>query len=361
MVNPLSFQNLGSFRPNSHYIVFRVYRCVQLGIRYQLKRGSGTIRARRDLIAIIGAGHVGATAAYALMLRALVREIILVDRDAALAQAEARDLADANALARPADIRAGGYADAAHACIAVITAGAATHGDETRLSIASRSASIVTQCVDDLMAAGFDGIIIIAANPVDLMTLVALRRSKLAPKRVIGTGTLLDTSRLRQALAAQTKVAPASIDAFVLGEHGDSEVAVLSTARIGGMPLNAFEHMEHAIDRAAVAADVRDAGYHIVSGKGYTSFGVATAIVRICEAILRDERAVLPVSTYLDGQFGVEDLCLSLPCVLGEAGIEKILLPALDAAEKAAFLASATTLRDARDSLPPLFNSKSTR
>lgn len=289
------------------------------------------------------------------MLRALVREIVLIDHDSALAEAEAADLADANALARPAKIWAGSYADAAHASIAVVTAGATTHGDEARLSVAARSAGIVAQCVGDLMAAGFDGILLIAANPVDLMTLVALRCSGLPPARVIGTGTLLDTSRLRQKLAARTGVAPASIEGFVLGEHGDSEVAALSTVRIGGMPLEAFERPDGRIDRMELSAAVRDAAYRIVTGKGYTSFGVATAIVRICEAILRDEHAALPVSTLLAGQFGLDNICLSLPCILAAGGVERVLLPTLNEAEVAALQASASTLRAALEMLPADF------
>ncbi|UZK67888.1 L-lactate dehydrogenase [Sphingomonas sp. M1-B02] len=293
----------------------------------------------------MGAGHVGATAAYALMLRALFREIILIDSDPALAEAEAADLRDANALARPAQIRAGGYDEAADAAIAVITAGAATHGDESRLSVAGRSAKIVRTCVDSLMAAGFKGIIVVASNPVDLMAMVALRRSGMEPARVIGTGTLLDSNRLRQALSARLDVAPGAIHAQVLGEHGDSEVVAFSGIRIGGMALEAFA--PGAVDRQIVTKDVREAAYRIVAGKGYTSFGVATAIVRICEAIVRNERAVMPVSTLLKGQYGIDDLYLSLPCILGSSGLEKALTPELDAAEIAALMASAAVLREA--------------
>ena len=162
----------------------------------------------QDRIAIIGAGHVGATAAYALMLRALVPEIVLIDSNRVLAEAEAADIADANALARPARIWAGDYADAARASIAIITAGGATHGSQDRLSVAAASAAIVTDCVDRLIGAGFSGVLVVAANPVDLMTLVALRRSGLPASRVIGTGTLLDTSRLKQALSQALGVAP---------------------------------------------------------------------------------------------------------------------------------------------------------
>lgn len=169
------------------------------------------------------------------MLRALVPEIVLIDSNGALAHAEAADIADANVLARPARVWAGDYADAARARIAVITAGGATHGSQDRLSVAADSAAIVTDCVDRLIGAGFSGVLVVAANPVDLMTLVALRRSGLPASQVIGTGTLLDTSRLKQALSQALGVAPTAIEGYVLGEHGDSEVAAFSTVRIGGL------------------------------------------------------------------------------------------------------------------------------
>lgn len=301
-------------------------------------------------VAIIGAGNVGATTAYALMLRALFREIVLIDRDRDLAAAEAADLSDANALARPARIWAGDYVDAADAGLAVVTAGAATQGDETRLSVAARSAVIVGQCVDDLMRAGFDGVLLIASNPVDLMAMLAHRRAGLSAGRVIGTGTLLDSSRLRQTLGARFAVASGAVEGVVIGEHGDSEVAAFSTVRIGGLPLDRFAG-DDALDRDAVANEVRTAGYRIIEGKGYTSYGVATAIVRICEAIVRDERAVLPVSALMTGEFGIEDVYLSLPCILGAGGVERVLTPDLEPGEIADLRASADLLREALASL----------
>lgn len=310
--------------------------------------------ATNDRIAIIGAGHVGSTTAYALMLRALFREIVLVDENEALAKAEAADLSDANAMARPVQIRAGSYTDAAGAGIAVITAGAATHGSQSRLSVAAGSAAIMRDCVRRLIEAGFEGIILVAANPVDLMTLVALRASGFAPSRVIGSGTLLDTSRLRQALAKRLSVAPGSIDGFVIGEHGDTEVAAFSTVRVGSMTFDDFcSESCMSLDRAALAVDVRDAGYRIVQGKGYTSFGVATALVRICETIVRDEQAVLAVSTLLSGQYGIADVCLSLPCILGANGVARVLVPALDAGEHEGLVASASALRQAWLTIAP--------
>lgn len=296
-----------------------------------------------DRIAIIGAGHVGSTTAFALMLRALVREIVLIDSNVALAQAEAIDISDANALARPARIWAGDYGDAATARLAIITAGAVTQGSESRLSIAGRSAAIVRDCVDALMAAGFDGILIVASNPVDVMAKVAFSQSGLSANRVIGTGTLLDSSRLRQALAARFDVASGAIDAIVIGEHGDSEVAVFSAVRVGGLPIDRFAP-DGGENVGALADLVRTAAYRIIEGKGYTSFGVATAIVRICEAILRDERTCLPVSTLLTGQFGLSDVYLSLPCILGAGGIERVLLPDLTSDEIAKLCLSAEVI-----------------
>lgn len=298
-----------------------------------------------DRIAIIGAGHVGATTAYAMMLRGIFPEIVLIDENEALARAEAADISDANALARPARIFAGNYADAAPARIAVITAGAATHGSETRLSVASRSAAIVKSCAEKLAAAGFKGILVVAANPVDLMAQTALRASGLPPKRVTGTGTLLDSCRLRQEIATKLQVAPGSVEGFVLGEHGDSEVAILSSLRVGGQALELFA--PGSIDGPRLATDVRDAGYDIIAGKGHTSFGIATAAVRICEAIVRDERVILPVSSLLTGQFGISGLYLSLPCLVGAEGIEQILVPELTEVETKALLASAAVVRDA--------------
>lgn len=306
---------------------------------------------RTERVAIIGAGHVGATTAYALMLRALFREIVLVDSDPQRAAAEAQDIADANALARPTRIWAGTYADAAVSRIAVITAGAATHGAETRLAVAARSAVIVRSCVVELMAAGFNGVILVAANPVDLMTMVALEHAGLPSSRVIGSGTLLDSNRLRTLIAQQLQVAPGAVDAMVLGEHGDSEVAMLSAARIGGVALEDFSREALGLDRNAVAGAVRDAAYQIIAGKGFTSFGVATAIVRICEAIVRDERAVLPVSSRLTGPPGLPGVCMSMPCIVGGAGVERVLIPAMSKLEEAGLAASAAKLRVSFDEL----------
>ena len=302
-------------------------------------------------VVIIGAGHVGATSAYALMLCGLFSEIVLIDPDAALAKAEAADISDAGVMARPVRIRAGSYRDTTAATIAVITAGAETHGDESRLDVAARSVGIVRSCVMALAAAGFAGVIIVAANPVDLMTLVATRHAGLPTGRVVGTGTLLDSCRLRQILATRFDVAPMAVDGLVLGEHGDSSVVAFSTVRIGGLPLQSWAPATTDADKIALAIKVRKEGYDIVGGKGFTSFGIASAIVRICEAVQRDEQMVLPVSCRLSGEFEITDLCLSLPCILGAAGIERVLVPDLATAELTALARSAAVLRTALDRL----------
>lgn len=304
-----------------------------------------------ECIAIIGAGHVGATTAYALMLRALFREIVPIDSDTALAEAEAADLSHANAMARPARIWAGDYADTASARIAVITAGAVTKGAQSGLSVASQSADIVAACVKQLAAAGFEGVIVVASNPVDRMALIAWYHAGLATGRLIGAGTLLDSSRLRQLLAEKLGVAPASLDGDTLGEHGEREVVAFSAVRIGGIPLEEFVGTKPRLNPYALAEEVRQAGYRIVAGKGYTSFGVATATVRICEAIMRDEQAVLPVSTLLTGQYGFADIYLSLPCILGAGGVERVLTPKLTLAEEAALGGSAAVLSAALKAL----------
>jgi len=293
------------------------------------------VLASVNRIAIVGAGHVGATIAYALMLRAIVGEIVLLDTNAKLAEAQALDIEHANALSRPARIWPGDYHDAAQASIVVLTAGATMKTDaQTRLSLLDRSAGIVRSCVHELMAAGFGGIIVVASNPVDIMAQLACELSGLPAERVIGSGTLLDSARLRSMLGAKLNLDARSVLGYVLGEHGDSYLGP-----------------QDALDKAQIQDDVRRAGYRILDGKGFTSFGVASAVVRICEAIVWDERAVLPVSTRLSGQYGISDVYLSLPCVLSASGVDRIITPPLDEADVRGLRACAQVLRATRAEL----------
>ncbi|WP_076069122.1 L-lactate dehydrogenase [Sphingomonas montana] len=296
-------------------------------------------------VAIIGAGNVGATTAYALMLRGLFSEIVLIDHNPERAAAEATDIADTSAIEQPVRIWAGDYGDVKEASILVVTAGANAKDGEPRTAVAAKSAKIVGECVRQARDAGFDGIIVVSSNPADAMTQVAQMTSGLPPERVIGTGTLLDSNRFRKRIADQLKIAPAAVEALVLGEHGDSEVMAYSTVRIGSMQLDDFLG-DAVFDRERTAHDVMRAGYAISDGKGYTSFGIATAITRICEAIHRDEHVVLPVSAMMDGQYGIEGVYLSLPCLVGAEGVLRILTPQLSPDEEAALVASADVLRE---------------
>lgn len=311
-------------------------------------------------IAVIGAGHVGATVAYALMLREIVGEIVLIDTNTKLAEGQALDIEHANALSRPARIWAGAYADAAPASIAVITAGATmTSSGETRLSLLDRSARIVRSCTQELMAADFSGIIVVAANPVDIMAQVAQELSGLPAPRVVGSGTLLDSARLRWLLGDKLGLDPRSIFGYVLGEHGDSEFVAFSVAQIGSVPIDEYLTGGARLDKAQIQDDVRRAGYRIFEGKGFTSFGVASAVVRICEAIVWDERSVLPVSARTTGQYGISDVYLSLPCVLSARGIDRIITAPLDEIDLSALRASADILRSSLSDLKQHWASQS--
>ncbi len=303
-----------------------------------------TSSTHANRIAIIGAGHVGATTAYALMLSAIVGEIVLIDSNEQLAVAEALDIEHANALCRPARVWAGGYADAAQACVAIITAGAMMKLGESRLAVLDRSAMIVRSCVRELMAAGFDGVLIVAANPVDIMAQSAQELSGLPVERVLGSGTLLDSARLGSMLGAKLGLDPRSISAYVLGEHGDSEIAAFSIAQVGCTPLAAYLGSAGSLDEAELQEAVRRAGFRIFAGKGFTSYGVATAVVRICTAIVGDEHAVLPVSSLTTGQYGISGVYLSLPCVVGARGVERLLAPPLGESEVRGLRASAQVL-----------------
>ena len=223
--------------------------------------------SRSSRIAVIGAGNVGATAAYALMLRGLFSEIVLIDHNPERAVAEATDIADANAMMQPVRVWGGGYCDVKDASILVVTAGATTKDGEPRTAVAAKSAAIVRECVQQAKDAGFNGIIVVSSNPADAMTQVAQMTSGLPPERVIGTGTLLDSNRFRTRIADQLEVAPAAVEALVLGEHGDSEVMAYSTVRLGGVELDMFVS-GGPFDRDQVANEVVKPVTQSVTAKG---------------------------------------------------------------------------------------------
>jgi L-lactate dehydrogenase len=296
-------------------------------------------------VAVIGCGHVGATSAYALMWGGVASEIVLVDRDARRAAGEAMDLQHAVPLGRPVRLWAGDYADAAAADIAVIAAGVGGRPGETRLDLLGRNVVVVRDCMRELLAAGFRGIVLMTTNPVDVLAQVAQAESGLAAGRVVGSGTVLDSARLRALLGDALGVEARSVHAYVVGEHGDSEVAAWSAARVAGVPLRDFCAPGECPDFGETLQRVRRAAPEIIEHKGHTAFAIASCVARICEAILRDERTVLPVSTMLTGQYGIEGVYLSLPCVVGRGGVERVVELPLDDAEREGLRASAEVLR----------------
>ena len=306
-------------------------------------------------IAVVGAGNVGATFAYALTLSGLASEIVLVDANRQRAEGEAMDLVHAVPFSKPVRIWAGDIDDSAGAAISVVSAGTGQRPGESRLDLLKRNAAIFGEIVPRLAEANPDGIIVVATNPVDVLAQLAQRLSGLPPSRVIGSGTILDTARFRALLAAHLGVDPRSVHAFIVGEHGDSEVPIWSSANVAGMRLTEYcaeagiPYDQAALD--AIFEQTRDAAYHIIERKGATYYAVAAGLLRIAEAILRDQRTVLPVSTLIEGAYGIDGIYLSLPTVLGGNGVERVLRLSLTDAEEEGLRRSADVLRGTLESL----------
>jgi L-lactate dehydrogenase len=306
-------------------------------------------------VAIVGTGAVGSTFAFSLLISGLAAEIVLIDANARKAEGEAMDLMHAVPLTRTARIWAGSIEDCAGAAITVITAGAAQKPGESRLDLVRRNAAIFRGIVPAVADANPDGIILVAANPVDVLAYLAFRISGLPSARVLGSGTILDTARFRALLAEHYGVDPRSVHAYIAGEHGDSEVPVWSSANIGGMPLADFavaNGMPHdPAHLRGVFEATRDAAYHIIERKGATSYAVAAGLTRIVEAILRDQSTVLSVRSLICDYYGIDDVYLSVPTVVGRGGVERTLRLALSAEEASGLRRSAELLKETIASL----------
>ena len=298
-------------------------------------------------ISIIGCGHVGTTCAFALLQSRLCREIVLIDQAQDLARGEALDLQQSVPLGMPVKIFAGDYKDAAASSIVVLTVGAPGKFPGSRLALLAANVEVLRSCLGKLMAEDFNGVLLLATNPVDILTLVAQKESGLPVNQVVGSGTLIDTERFRFILGESLNVDARSVDAVVIGEHGDSSVAVWSAAQVGGAPLAAFPGAAALASPEELLARVRSAGLEVMALKGNTCFAIASCVTRICEAILRDEHSVLVVSTCMTGQYGLHDVCLSTPCVIGKSGVEHVVELRLDGSEKKALEHSADILRRA--------------
>jgi L-lactate dehydrogenase len=279
-------------------------------------------------VAVVGVGNVGATFAYALLLSGLASEIVLIDANHAKAEGEAMDLNHTVPFTRPARVWAGSYADCAGAAVTVICAGSNQKPGETRLDLVKKNAGIFAQIVPEVARHNPDGILLIATNPVDVLTHASYALSGLPGRRVIGSGTILDTARFRHLLSEHFQVDPRSVHGFIIGEHGDSEVPVWSLANIAGMRVADFARAHgHALDEATksdIFSRTRDAAYHIIQRKGATYYAVAAGLMRIVEAILRDQNTVLSVSSLADC-YGIRDVCLSLPTIVNRGGVERVL------------------------------------
>lgn len=300
-------------------------------------------------IGIVGTGHVGVAAAYAVFLRGLCGEIVLIDKDRERAEGEAMDLMHGQAFAERVNVRAGGYAELAEAQLVVITAGVAQKTGETRLDLLNRNAKVFRDIIAQLDRHAPQAVLVIASNPVDILTHVSQSLSERPGSKVIGTGTMLDTARFRALLGQHYRVDPHSVHAYIVGEHGDSEVPLWSSARIGGVPLVGHtisgrpfvrEEMDALFER------VRNAAYDIIARKGYTNTAIGSAIARLVEAVLEDQNSVLPVGRLLEGEYGIADVCLSVPTIVGSNGIREALLPRLSEDELAGLQHSAAILKE---------------
>ncbi len=301
-------------------------------------------------VAIIGCGFVGSATAFALMQSGLFTEMVLLDVNHQKAEGEAMDISHGEAYARPMNIYAGNYDDIADAAIIIITAGANQKPGETRLDLVQKNVGIFKTIIPEIAKRNYQGILLIVANPVDILTYTALKLSGLPENRVIGSGTVLDTARFREILGTHLGVDSRSVHAFIVGEHGDSEIAVWSTANVAGVPINKFcelrGHYNHVQAMKQIAADVKNAAYEIIERKNATYYGIAMALKRICEAIVRDEKSVLPVSNMMHGAYGIEDITLSMPAVVGKNGVEVQMPISLSMEEATALKKSADILKE---------------
>lgn len=300
--------------------------------------------------AVVGCGFVGSSIAFSLMQKSIFSELVLIDANHAKAEGEAMDLSHGLPYAAAMDIYAGDYDDVGDCALIIITAGANQKSGETRRDLIEKNVGILKSILPQITATSFAGILMIVANPVDVLTYAAQQISGYPVTRVFGSGTVLDTARLKYVLGKHLDVDSRSVHALIIGEHGDSELPVWSSANVSGIDLNHFcelrGHYQHEDSMRRLYEDVRDSAYRIIERKGATYYGIAMAVARIAECIVKDERAILPVSVELQGEYGLTDLALSIPSVIGKNGIEKVLEIPLSEEENARLLDSADQLKE---------------
>jgi len=301
-------------------------------------------------IAVVGCGFVGAACAFSLMQSGLFSEMVLIDADKDKAIGEAMDISHGVPFAKPIKIYAGDYNDIKDASLIVITAGANQKPGETRLDLVKKNIAIFQAIIPEIKKRNYNGILLVVANPVDILTTVALKLSGLPENKVLGSGTVLDTARLKYELGNHLNVDSRSVHAFIIGEHGDSEIAAWSSANVSGIPLNNFcemrGHFNHEEAMEKIAADVKNSAYEIIAKKKATYFGVAMAVKRICEAIIRDEKSILSVSSMMHGEYGIKDVALSMPAIVCREGVETHVPIQLNETEIKRLQQSAQTLQN---------------
>lgn len=302
-------------------------------------------------IAIVGAGNVGSTFAFSLMKSGIAREIALVDKNIERARGECMDLSHGASFVPPVKIYASGYEGCEGAQIVVITAGAKQKPGQTRIDLVQTNIGIFKDIIPKIIKYAKDAILLVVSNPMDILTYVSLKISGFPSNRVVGSGTVLDSSRFRYLISEHCKVDPHNVHAYIIGEHGDTELPVWSHANIGGMVLSKYCptckkdcNRERELD--AIFKKVKTAAYEIIKSKGATYYAIALALVRIVEAILRDENSVLPVSTLIEDYYGVDDVCLSIPCLVNKKGVERFLRLNLSREEQELFKSSANSLKE---------------
>ena len=300
--------------------------------------------------AVIGCGFVGSATAFTLMQSRLFSELVLLDVNMEKADGEAKDIAHGIPFAGQMKIYAGTYDDAADAAIIIITAGANQKPGETRLDLVQKNTAIYQSIIPEIVKRDFGGILLIVSNPVDILTYVALKLSGLPENRVLGSGTVLDTARLKYALGEHLGVDSRSVHSFIIGEHGDSEIAAWSSTNVSGIPLNDFcemrGHFNHDAAMDAIAEKVKNSAYEIISKKQATYYGIAMSVKRICECIVRNESSILPVSAMMHGEYGIEDITLSMPAIVGIGGVETHVPIALSEEEAEKLVESAKKLKE---------------
>lgn len=299
-------------------------------------------------VAIVGCGFVGSATAFCLMQSGLFSEMVLIDADHDKAEGEALDIAHGIPFVGHVNIYAGGYDDIADAAIVIVTAGANQKPDETRLDLVHKNVGIYKSIIPEIASRNYQGILLIVSNPVDILTYVACKLSNMPENRVIGSGTVLDSARLKYKLGEHLNVDSKSVHAFIIGEHGDSEIAAWSSANVSGVPLNDFcelrGHFQHEESMERIAEQVKNSAYEIISKKRATYYGIAMSVKRICEAIVRNERSILPVSRMIHGEYDIEGIALSMPAVVDEDGIQTRVPISLSEEEQIKLRQSADTL-----------------